>query len=569
MNLQLTGMHHVSAISSDIQASHDFYTGVLGMRPLIKTVNQDDPSMYHLFFGDGAGTPGSDLTIFDIPHAIRDRRGNNSISLTTFRVSGAGALAYWVDRFDELGVSRGEISAARRTAGARLRRPRRDATLPGRRWRRGEGVTWDESPVPAEYQIRGLGYTVITIPRAGANRPLSDRSAGSAPRPRLPTGRAPGTYQTHVYVIGEGGPHAEVHVIVRDDLPRARQGAGGVHHVALRVPAGADDAEWVGRGWTAWATATAAWSTGTTSSPATSASRTACSSSWPPTAPASRWTARWTARSSPCPPSWSRTAPRSRHACSRWRRRRCDRRTGVHSPFAPLRRPVGAVGQQARDEAVEVIDGERQAADPEFVHRSLLRPSSDRFRRVVLVQLDPSVAGPGRRPDAHRTGPRGGVEGSVRRVPARAQPTEPAKRSGRSSSPTDYLTYVDGKLRLDGVRSFLASRGIVLPEGSDDDAPTATVHGVGRQKNELLLSCSARRGVDVYEGSVHFVEAVRDAGLRARGGVGQQELPGGPAGRRHRIALRDPCRRRRRRARRPARQTRAGHVPGRGRGRSV
>ena len=81
--------------------------------------------------------------------------------------------------------------------------------------------------------------------------------------------------------------------------------------------------------------------------------------------------------------------------------------------------------------------------------------------------------------------------------------------------PDDYLTYVDGKLRLDGVRSFLASRDIVLPEGSDDDAPgTATVHGVGRQKNELLLGVLREGGVDVYDGSVHFVEAVRDAGLR-------------------------------------------------------
>ena len=165
MNLQLTGMHHVSAISSDIQASHDFHTEVLGMRTLIKTVNQDDPSMYHLFYGDGAGTPGSDLTIFDIPHAIRDRRGNNSISLTTLRVNGADALDYWVRRFDEHGVPHGEISErdGRRvldfedSVGTQL-----SLVDDGGE---GEGVTWAESPVPAEYQIRGLGYTVITIPR--------------------------------------------------------------------------------------------------------------------------------------------------------------------------------------------------------------------------------------------------------------------------------------------------------------------------------------------------------------------------------------------------------------------
>jgi HAD superfamily hydrolase (TIGR01509 family) len=80
---------------------------------------------------------------------------------------------------------------------------------------------------------------------------------------------------------------------------------------------------------------------------------------------------------------------------------------------------------------------------------------------------------------------------------------------------TDYATYVDGKLRQDGVRAFLASRAISLPEGSADDPPTAlTVHGLGNRKNELVLDLIRRRGVDVYDGSVQFVEAVRDAGLR-------------------------------------------------------
>lgn len=80
---------------------------------------------------------------------------------------------------------------------------------------------------------------------------------------------------------------------------------------------------------------------------------------------------------------------------------------------------------------------------------------------------------------------------------------------------TDYAAYVDGMLRLDGVRTFLASRGIVIPEGSADDPPAAlTVHGLGTRKNELVLDLIRRGGVDVYAGSVRFVEATRDAGLR-------------------------------------------------------
>ena len=80
--------------------------------------------------------------------------------------------------------------------------------------------------------------------------------------------------------------------------------------------------------------------------------------------------------------------------------------------------------------------------------------------------------------------------------------------------PADYAEHVDGKLRQDGVRMFLASRGISLPEGSADDSPqTETVHGLGNRKNELVLELIRKRGVGVYEGSVRFVEAVRELGL--------------------------------------------------------
>ena len=80
--------------------------------------------------------------------------------------------------------------------------------------------------------------------------------------------------------------------------------------------------------------------------------------------------------------------------------------------------------------------------------------------------------------------------------------------------PDDYVEYVDGKLRPDGVRDFLASRGITLPEGSADDPPTAaTVRALGTRKNDLVLELIERRGVEVYTGSVRFVEAAREAGL--------------------------------------------------------
>src|SRR5262245_36869653 len=164
MTFQLTGVHHVSALSAHIERTHGFYTQVLGLRPVIKTVNQDDPRMYHLFYGDGVGSPGSDMTVFDLPHAARERRGNNSISRTTFRVGGARALAYWVARLAEHGIAHEGIVV-------RDARPVLDFDDPeGTQLAlvddggAGPAFPWDASPVPAEFQIRGLGYTTITVP---------------------------------------------------------------------------------------------------------------------------------------------------------------------------------------------------------------------------------------------------------------------------------------------------------------------------------------------------------------------------------------------------------------------
>lgn len=244
--LQPTGTHHVSTLSAEIQRSHDFHIRVLGLRPVIKTVNQDDPSMYHLFFGDGAGSPGSDLTVFDMPHTKPERRGNNSLTLTTFRVSGEDTFDYWTDRLTAYGVEHGGVTArdGRRAldfddpVGTRL-----SLVDDGGE---GEAFPWDESPVPAPYQSRGLGYPVLTVPVLGPTDRFLTEALGLLPHHTYPTPDAPGS-ETHVYAMADGGVHAQVHVIVRQDVPPARYGSGGVHHVALRVPEGQEPADWVER----------------------------------------------------------------------------------------------------------------------------------------------------------------------------------------------------------------------------------------------------------------------------------------------------------------------------------
>src|SRR5690606_27951185 len=102
--LKLTGTHHVSALTNDIQGNHRFYTDVIGLRLVKKSVNQDDTGMYHLYYGDEIGSPGTAMTFFDMPLAARERRGNRSISRTTFQVSGEAALRYWQERLTHRGL---------------------------------------------------------------------------------------------------------------------------------------------------------------------------------------------------------------------------------------------------------------------------------------------------------------------------------------------------------------------------------------------------------------------------------------------------------------------------------
>ncbi|HMA36896.1 MAG TPA: VOC family protein, partial [Chloroflexia bacterium] len=108
--MELTGLHHVSALTAQAPRNLDFYTRLLGLRLVKKTVNQDDTSSYHLFYGDERGTPGTELTFFDIPDAAPTRPGRSSISRIALRVPGRAALAYWRDRFAAAGVDQDPLA---------------------------------------------------------------------------------------------------------------------------------------------------------------------------------------------------------------------------------------------------------------------------------------------------------------------------------------------------------------------------------------------------------------------------------------------------------------------------
>src|SRR4029077_6202632 len=107
--MQLSGIHHLTAVSADAPGNVKFYSKLLGLRLVKKTVNQDDVSAYHLFYADGIASPGSDITFFDFP-TTREKRGNNTITRTGMRVAGEKSLQWSRERFKELDVTHSEFA---------------------------------------------------------------------------------------------------------------------------------------------------------------------------------------------------------------------------------------------------------------------------------------------------------------------------------------------------------------------------------------------------------------------------------------------------------------------------
>jgi glyoxalase family protein len=240
--MQLTGIHHLTAISAKPRENLAFYTGVLGMRLVKKTVNQDDVSAYHLFYADGKANPGTDLTFFDFP-AAPERRGSNSISRTGLRVAGEKSLGYWRDRLKQAGGHTGDVTEV----DGRLTLPFEDQE--GQRLvlvddgGAGTASPWEKSPVPAEHQIRGLGPIVLTVHDLSRTALVLTEIMNMR---RMRDYAAHGAH-IHVFAMGEGGPGAELHVIEQKDSQAAQQGAGGVHHVAFRTPDEAQYHAWTAR----------------------------------------------------------------------------------------------------------------------------------------------------------------------------------------------------------------------------------------------------------------------------------------------------------------------------------
>jgi glyoxalase family protein len=215
--MQLDGIHHITCITADAPGNVDFYARILGLRLVKKTVNFDAPDVYHLYYGDEAGAPGSILTFFEFPGAARGRAGAGMIHRLRWRLVSEDALAFWAERLAREGVELDE----------------RAANGPSLTFRDPEGLalelvvteTDDESlraaapDIPPEHAL--LGFDGV---RAYSRSPTQEEQLFT--RELGLTMSEPGSY-----VLGGGRRHA---TYAHDEPPAGagRQGAGTVHHIA-------------------------------------------------------------------------------------------------------------------------------------------------------------------------------------------------------------------------------------------------------------------------------------------------------------------------------------------------
>jgi glyoxalase family protein len=227
---ELKGIHHVTAITSSAEKNYEFFTYVLGMRLVKKTVNQDDIQTYHLFFADDKGSPGTDMTFFDFPGIPKGVHGTNEIAKTSFRVPTDAALNYWVKRFDRLDVQHTGIKEqfGKKTISFvdfddqqyQLISDEHNEGIPA-------GTPWEKGPIPLEYAITGLGPLFVRIAHFDYFKEMMEKV--------LLFKEIDKEGSFHLFEVGEGGNGAQVVVEHNTVLPEARQGFGTVHHAAFRV----------------------------------------------------------------------------------------------------------------------------------------------------------------------------------------------------------------------------------------------------------------------------------------------------------------------------------------------
>lgn len=234
MHKPIAGIHHVTAMAGDPQANVDFYTGVLGLRLVKRTVNFDDPGTYHLYYGDEVGHPGTIMTFFPWPMARRGVQGAGQATVTAFSVP-EGSLGFWTERLGRMGVPfdgpkprlEEEVLTVLDPDGLRLELVARAGD--GRK-------PWESGPVPAEHAVRGFDGVTLTEWNLEVTEEVLARVMGF---------RRVGEERDRVrFETGTGGSGTRVDVLASPAATRGHVSAGTVHHVAFRAADEADQLAW-------------------------------------------------------------------------------------------------------------------------------------------------------------------------------------------------------------------------------------------------------------------------------------------------------------------------------------
>jgi glyoxalase family protein len=227
MSFRTTGIHHVTGIASDPQRNLDFYAGILGLRLVKRTVNFDDPTTYHFYFGDEQGNPGSILTFFPWPDARRGRQGGGQVAVTSFAIL-PSSVGFWIERFIRKQVDFQQPAARYEDErviafkdhdgfmGELVAHPKAEAR-----------AGWSGAGVPPEHAIRGLYSVTLWLDANELTGQLLTNALGF----RLV--REQGSIFR--YAAGDGGPGSIVDIRCVPGIWSGVMGAGTVHHVAFRA----------------------------------------------------------------------------------------------------------------------------------------------------------------------------------------------------------------------------------------------------------------------------------------------------------------------------------------------
>jgi glyoxalase family protein len=231
----LLGIHHITALASDAQRNVDFYAKVLGLRLVKQTVNFDAPEVYHLYYGDNIGRPGTILTFFPFPGAARGRKGTGEVGAVTFAVPG-GARDFWIHRLSQHGLPiQGPVKRFQEDVISFVDPDGLSLELVFGPETEAAGA-WINGPVPAKHAIRRLhGVSMVFSRLDSTSSLLSDvlkfqREGIEKDRTR--------------FLVGTGNDQARIDIVVDPSQPPARTSAGSVHHIAWRVGEDAGQEAW-------------------------------------------------------------------------------------------------------------------------------------------------------------------------------------------------------------------------------------------------------------------------------------------------------------------------------------